>query len=355
MKDRDEFIRKIHQSVNEEGTVRPKRKKKRRKFSKFLIALTVVAQVFVSMLICWGLLRFGPFTTIRNYLIGTAMSTYSHQYIATMLFSQKQIDQVISAASSVSAETQNLNELKQGHYNSNEVTLDEISSQNGSYHGYLLEIANPLRVKVGYTKNLGKVGETTSNIARDHNAIAAINGGGFADTTWTGTGALPTDYLISGGKVVWKDPNYKETSTKNLPVVIGLDNTGNLIVGRHTLSDLQKNNVQYAVTMSGYEPLIVNGKGTYKNDAGRGYQPRTVIGQKADKTILLLVLDGRRIGMKGASVLDVQKIMLDHGAVTAANLDGGNSTTMYYNGDVVNHPSGDYGERTVATAFYVDQ
>jgi exopolysaccharide biosynthesis protein len=353
-KDKNEFIRNVHRSINGPEQTRPRARK--RKFSKTLIVLTAVIQIAVSMLICWGLLINGPFGTIRRYVIGTAMSTYSHQFIAKMLFPQKQIEAVIKEASDESADSQDLSKLKSGDYLSSDVTLSEISSQNGSFHGYLLEIANPLRVKVAYTRYIGKVGETTSQMAKDHDALAAVNGGGFSDGgSWTGTGALPTDYIISGGKVVWKSPGYSEAKVKNLPISIALDNTGTLIVGQHTINELLGLGVQYAVTMSGYKPLVVNGKGMYKDDGGRGYQPRTVIGQKADKTILLLVLDGRTIGMKGASLLDAQKIMLDHGAVTAANLDGGNSTTMYYNGNVVNHPSGDYGERTVATSFYVEK
>ncbi|HEX2926334.1 MAG TPA: phosphodiester glycosidase family protein, partial [Ruminiclostridium sp.] len=55
----------------------------------------------------------------------------------------------------------------------------------------------------------------------------------------------------------------------------------------------------------------------------------------------------------GATLKEVQDIMLEHGAVNAANLDGGSSATMYYDGKVVNTPSDALGERTVATAFMV--
>src|SRR3712207_7525649 len=47
------------------------------------------------------------------------------------------------------------------------------------FKAYLLEISNPKKVKVGYAKNLGKVGEPTSEIAAGFNTIAAINGGSF--------------------------------------------------------------------------------------------------------------------------------------------------------------------------------
>ena len=349
MGSKQDIAQKIHSNVMAESD------KKKRKYSKLLILFLTFLQIVASICLCYGLLVYGPYSTIRRYVIGTAMSTFSHQYIAELFFPKWEINQVLNAQKTAEVGVQNLASMKPANYRSSNLTVSEISSQNGSFHGYLIEVTDPLRVKLAYTKYLGKVGETTSDMAKDYNAVAAINGGGFYDGgSWTGTGALPTDYIISGGSVVWKNPNYHETSKSGLPLVIALDRRGSLIVGKYTISELLSMHVQYAVTMSGYQPLVMNGKGTYTNDGGRGYQPRTVIGQKADKTIMLLVLDGRRIGMKGASLLDAQKIMLDYGAVTAANLDGGNSTTMYYKGSVINQPSGDYGERTVATSFYVD-
>jgi exopolysaccharide biosynthesis protein len=52
---------------------------------------------------------------------------------------------------------------------------------------------------------------------------------------------------------------------------------------------------------------------------------------------------------------EVQTILLQRGVVNAANLDGGSSSTMYYNGEVINDPCDWNGERTVATAVYVER
>jgi exopolysaccharide biosynthesis protein len=65
------------------------------------------------------------------------------------------------------------------------------------------------------------------------------------------------------------------------------------------------------------------------------------------------VIDGRTLESFGATLRDVQDILLEYGAVNAANLDGGSSTTMYYNGKVINKPSDKLGERTVPSAFVV--
>ena len=69
---------------------------------------------------------------------------------------------------------------------------------------------------------------------------------------------------------------------------------------------------------------------TFSKAAG-GRDPRTAIGQRADGTILLLTADGRQAGMEGANQRDMARIMQAYGAINAANLDGGSSTTMVLN------------------------
>ena len=69
------------------------------------------------------------------------------------------------------------------------------------------------------------------------------------------------------------------------------------------------------------------------NGSGSGANPRTAIGQRADGTVLLLVTDGRGAsGHLGATASDLIEVLSKYGAVNAANLDGGSSSSMYYNG-----------------------
>jgi len=189
-------------------------------------------------------------------------------------------------------------------------------------------------------------------MAKDHNAVAAINGGGFTDKStsgnlWTGTGAFPTCFLMSNGKMVYQNyPNDKKTD------VVAFDKTGLLIVGKHSINELKEMEASDAINFG--PALVVNGKATFSGDGGQGITARTAIGQKSDGSIILLVLDGRRLNMPGATLHDVQKVMMDYGAYNASNLDGGSSTTMYYKGSVINNPCNPLGERSVATSFYVN-
>jgi exopolysaccharide biosynthesis protein len=100
--------------------------------------------------------------------------------------------------------------------------------------------------------------------------------------------------------------------------------------------------------------LVVNGKPAItKGDGGWGLAPRTAIGQARDGSVLMLVIDGRQVGSVGATLKDVQDIMLKYGAYNVANLDGGASSVLYYQQKLVNKPSSPYGERYLPSFFIV--
>jgi exopolysaccharide biosynthesis protein len=134
--------------------------------------------------------------------------------------------------------------------------------------------------------------------------------------------------------------------------ITAITKKGQLLVGPHSLNDLKKLVVTDAVCFG--PELVVNGKGTIQSgDGGWGIAPRTAIGQRMDGSIILLAIDGRTSKSFGASLKDIQNIMLEYGAYNASNLDGGSSTTMYYNGNIINNPCDPLGERSVPSAFIV--
>jgi hypothetical protein len=83
-------------------------------------------------------------------------------------------------------------------------------------------------------------------------------------------------------------------------------------------------------------------------------QPRTLAGIRADGTLLLVTVDGRRPGWSvGMTLPEAARLMHSLGARDAMNLDGGGSTTMTVRGELVNRPSDRVGERPVSDALYV--
>ena len=331
--------------------MREKRFKTKQKRAPLAIMIIIIFQVFTASFISCLLIFYGLFPVTRKMIVGTAMSSYKHQYIAKLFFNDSQIFKILNnGVASKENLTQKISTIKINSYEGNNIERYDINSSR--FKGYMVVIKNPLKVKVGYTKNLEKQGEKTSDIAKDHNAIVAINGGGFMDksnngTLWAGTGAYPTGFVFSCGKIVYQDVS----DTKVLDVV-ALDLQGKLIIGSHSINDLKKLKVSEAVAFG--PALIINGETTFNGDGGQGITSRTAIGQRKDGAILLLVVDGRRINMPGATLHDIQKIMLDYNAYNATNLDGGSSSTLYYKGNIINNPCNPLGERTIATALYVE-
>lgn len=342
--------------VTKNDNRRRKIKKKKKKMRNSKVLLRGIRDMLLFLVITTPIVFFlGPYDNTRKTLISTILAT-RHAYLINDIIPQTMLDKMLGIDESDSSTEafQDMKKIDVKYKVGNEIT--EYHIPNKKYDAYVLEIKNPLKVKVAMTKFLGKMGQKTSEMADEHDAVAAINGGSFVDkssdgTQYAGTGAEPGGFVISGGKVVYPTENVNENDVEN---VIAFTKGGELIVGDHTVAELKKLNVQEAMCFR--KPnIIINGVRQVKNTAEEGLNPRTAVGQKADGTIIFLVIDGRKITTPGASLYDVQEIMMERGAVNAGALDGGYSSTMYYKGNVINSPNAWDGERSVATAFYVEQ
>ena len=322
-----------------------------RKKATWKVVVGFIIFQFVFTLVTAPLVVFyGPFDNVRKTVVGAAMTTLSHQWIAKLFLSDEKIKAILNESKIETIQQDNsVIQFKNTHDSS--IDVEEIS-EGSKFNGYMIIVHDPTRVKVGYSSKLGTAGEMTSQIAKAKGAVAAINGGGFTDQTgtskWTGTGGIPTGILISEGKIVSNDLS----STKTKVDVMAITKEGVLLVGPHSIDEMTRLGVVEAISFG--PALIVNGKTTIKSgDGGWGIAPRTAIGQKKDGTILMLVIDGRQTSSVGASIRDVQNIMVAYGAYNATNLDGGSSTTMYYDNEILNNPCDPLGERSVPSIVYV--
>ena len=83
--------------------------------------------------------------------------------------------------------------------------------------------------------------------------------------------------------------------------------------------------------------LVMNGVKTDPAELETGIGARTMVGQREDGAIVLVAIDGRQGYSIGVTFADCVDIMADKfGCVNAANMDGGNSTSMYFYGEAVN-------------------
>ncbi|SNX52708.1 phosphodiester glycosidase family protein [Thermoanaerobacterium sp. RBIITD] len=287
---------------------------------------------------------YGPFTNVRNTIVTTAMTTLKHQYIATMFLPKSLTDKIMNDNKQISTGNSDANKI---NIKNRDNTIEIYNVYGKHFEGKIMLIHDPLRVEVGLSSKMPEQGETTSQIAKANKAIAAINAGGFGDSGMKGIGGSPLGFVIHNGKIV-----YSEKTNENDKVdLIGFTTSGKMLVGKYKYGDIKDLNIREAVSFG--PALIINGEPMVKGDGGWGIAPRTAIGQRQDGTVIFLTIDGRTVKSIGATLKDIQEIMLNYDAYNAANLDGGSSTTMYYNGKVINNPSDTLGERSVPTTFIV--
>ena len=225
----------------------------------------------------------------------------------------------------------------------NGIRIDRITGAN--YKGVMMVVEDPLRLFVGTPDSFGAVGLTLEQMIEKYDAIAGINAGAFYDPNGTGMGGTPEGIVISQGKMTWGSAGVSS-------VVIGFDAEGVLHVGRMTGQEAMNRNLQWACSFG--PALIINGEPeTTKEITSSSVNPRTAIGQRADGAVLLLVVDGRQVTSLGATFEDLISIFLDYGAVNAANLDGGSSSKIIYEGEALNDNASVIGTRPLPTSFLV--
>ncbi|AIQ58546.1 phosphodiester glycosidase family protein [Paenibacillus borealis] len=342
-------------SLPQRSTVRKKKKpaRKRKKRGFFRTVFRVFMFCFILLIAAGGWLYLAPSAQNTRYLIADTLITTQHRYMAKYIIGE---DELKNRVSEYTERFQEMGNEVDTHViepdpvveEEQDKPLVEIEKVNGSgYAGYVMIVNDPKKVRLGVPNKIGS-GEKVSSMVARTGAIAGVNGGGFADPNWKGNGFKPIGLVISQGKLYYNGLGGKKSTQ-----IVGLDKEGKMIAGNYTLDELSKMGVQEAVT---FQPrIIVNGKGQIKNAAeGWGIAPRTAMGQRADGALIFVVIDGRQPGYSiGANLYDVQQIMLKHGAVIAANLDGGSSTVLVKDNEILNKPSSQYGERYLPTAFLV--
>lgn len=311
---------------------------------------------------------YGPWNWVRERLITTAMTTMSHQFLATWFFDSDWISEVLAHNVTIEPDEdtnpdyikmdQEVTEYK-SKYDKEILEREEgapykvIEVSGTGYKGFLVAIYDPSKVKIGTTTKLGTTGQSARVIARNNDAIVAINASGFYDPDWNSNGAIPHGTVIKDGKIV-----YDYTDAKVGGGFVGFNEDDVLILARtDKYLAINKYHLRDAIEFGPF--LIVNGKPSFvKGDGGWGIAPRTAIGQREDGIVLFLVIDGRGYGGSlGCGMVELTEIMMNYGAVNAANMDGGSSSALIIRDEIINHPTagGDNGLRNIPTAWIVTE
>ncbi len=340
-----------------------------------ICVLTSLLLTIVILFGCVATINYGPSEAARGLFVNTVLETSAAKFLATWFFSDEDLQKIISKntinedngftdssmirtdipktysaiisggivqggnGQIISPPSEN---TQQGAQQNNGVEVFEVKGD--TYKGKMMVVRDPSRVFVGVSGEFGEgfSGKTVYSIAKEYNAVAGINGGRFADEGGLGNGGTPVGIVMSQGQLLWGEPGVKYN-------IIGFTNDNVFVVGKMTTEEAINAGVRDAVSFG--PTLIMNGKASEMSGSAGGINPRTAIGQRADGAVLLLVIDGRQPSSLGANYGDIIEVMLQYGAVNAANLDGGNSTCMYYNGQIINSVA--YDMRDLPTGFFV--
>jgi exopolysaccharide biosynthesis protein len=265
-------------------------------------------------------LFYGPFPQFRKLWINTAMYSSRHQYLATSLYTQKYIDKVLY----IPFPSGQTNSEPFAETNTDTVIFAEIKGDH--FRGYIIKIEDPRRLSLAHASNEG--GKYLEDLVAAQKALGGINGGGYRNDKKRG---LPWGTLIADSEIVSACTEHREHT------IGGLNAAYKLIVGRMTDNDIAQQNFQWAFEFGPI--LIINGEKTALNVYSGGLSPRTAIGQTKEGHILMVVIDGRQTSSIGATFHDVQMVLFANGAINAIGLDGGASSCMVYQGELVNSPS----------------
>lgn len=347
----------------------PKKKSKKNKKSKsiikkILITIAILIVIGVSTL---GILLYGPYNGFRDWLITSAMTTMTHQWIAYLFYDEDTINAVMASnrvdevqedtdtnaiVVGVSEEPEKTyeNEYEKAILEKNNPsdTYKIIEIEGKGYSGYLAAIYDPSKIHTLVTSKIGTSGQYLTTMAKNNKAVVAINGGGFDDPNYSSNAANPLGITYSKGKLL---TSYYYAGAGG---IIGFDTNNKLVLSSKCTEQSAKSlKIRDAVTCGPF--LIVNGKKSgVVGNGGWGTAPRTAIGQRKDGIVLFLVVDGRTVKRPGADMDDLIEIMQNYGAYNAANLDGGTSTAMTVNYELINDPvdsSGAHKTRFVSTGF----
>lgn len=330
------------------GKRNKKKKKKKTLKQKLLILLTILISIILLFVIFVFLFfKTSLFQKYKELWVVTAMSTMKHQYLARWFLSDEEIEEILKKLEVQNNENSDSNNIlidENITETEKEISVEKITGKN--YVGFVMTIPDPSKVKL-VDGRLSSRGSKLSEIVKKNNAVGGINAGGFTDENGVGSGNS-----LCRATIINKKMQYGSKSSRYS--LIGLTSDSKLVLGKYNYQEAMAQGIESAIEFGPY--LIVNGNNQITNANSGGIHPRTAIGQKQDGTMIFVVIDGRQVGYSiGTNLLELQNIFNKYDAYNAANLDGGSSSTMYYNGKLVNKPSTPAGQRYLPNAFIVTE
>lgn len=300
---------------------------------KFLKKRYAYASVF-------GLLLTGSFSysMLKTFVLAETISTVATTSTSTNTATASQAAKTATVTDSSYKDDNISINLTETTVNNTQVYIADVTVSSSDY------------LKTAFAQNVYGTNVTakTSETATDNNAILAVNGDYY--------GANSTGYVIHNG-VVYRDTVRENSSNGDLAIY--KDGSFKIIYeDQISAEQLVKDGV---INLLAFGPALVeNGEIAVgiNEEVGQAMasNPRTAIGIIDENHYIIVVSDGRTSESKGLSLYQMAEVMKSYGVKTAYNLDGGGSSTLYFNGQVINKPTtvgNKISERAVSDIVYI--
>lgn len=312
-------------------------------FSFLGVFLLVLVVTVYAMGLIW---LYGPSKHARDELVLTLLESGQLKFVVKLFMSDEKVKEISEANKMKTMDVVQDESLIDTNSNLDKDGIELIEITGGTYLAKMIIVNDPSRVKVASIYNNGwpTYGVTLDKLVNDADAFAGVNGGLYVSRG--NEGGRPMGLLVKNGKIELNSPagiagmHLIGFNENNLLEIIDMSGKNakevEEIIKDKKIRDAVAFQEESSDSNNHFVKLIINGEERETSGRGSGTNPRTAIGQRADGAVLILVTDGRGAnGHFGATAKDLIEIMSKYGAVNAANLDGGSSTSMYYDGKYV--------------------
>lgn len=310
---------------------------------------TTFVIVLAAFLVMIFMLVKGPSERVCNLFVTSMKESSAGGILADLFLTDEEVEVILAQNAMVSTGgiavelDEEISQTPGIEADEEQPDIEIVEVKGPLYKGYMMIVKDPSRIIVGTCDVFDPNGRglTLMEIVEKYGAVGGVNGGRFTDVWGFGKGGCPVGIVCSQGELVYGDLS----ATYD---VYGFDKDNNFVVGTMTGQEAVDRGIRDAVSFG--PTLVQDGKPV---GVGGGLNPRTAIGQREDGSVLLLVIEGRQTNSLGATFADLTNIMLEFGAINAANLDGGMSSGMVYNGEEISTNDSNSGTRDMPTAFII--
>lgn len=298
-----------------------------------------LGMVFIALVLTITLICHGPSESAKELFATTILETGQLKFLANVFLSKDELQKIVDKNSLQDMDVEVDKNLINTEGNK-EKELIEIHNVSGDgFEGTMMVVNDPSKISLATTYPWGEYGKELGVIVDEAGAIAGVNGGIYYSSG--NKGGRPYGVTVSNGEIQditlgWSGLYLIGFDENNLLRIISLEGMNKSAVEKMVKEEKIRDAISFQEESSDannhFVKLIINGEKRELSGKGSGQNPRTAIGQRKDGSVLILVTDGRgKNGHLGATASDLIEIMAEYGAVNAANVDGGSSSSLYYN------------------------